>query len=58
MSVFKAQPSLPVTAPRDDIEIDEPLSLQQKTMADALEKVDSMALDAVDRPLKKRGVLN
>ena len=57
-SAIKALPSLAVTAPQDDIVIDEPLSLQRKTIADALEKADSMVLDEVEQLLKDRGLLN
>ena len=57
-SAIKALPSLAVTAPQDDVVIDEPLSIQRKTIADALEKADSKVLDEVEQLLKRRGLLN
>ena len=57
-SAVNALPSLAMTTPQDDFVIDEPLSLQRKTIADALENADSMVLDEVERLLKDRGLLN
>ena len=57
-SAINALPSLAVTAPQDDVVIDEPLSLQRKTIADALEKADSKVLDEMEQLLKDRGLLN
>lgn len=57
-SAIEALPSLAVTASQDDVVIDEPLSLQRKTIADALEKADSTVLDEVEQLLKDRGLLN
>ena len=57
-SAIKSLPSLAASVPDDDVVIDEPLSLQRKTIADALEKADSMVLDEVERLLKDHGLLN
>ena len=57
-SAINALPSLAVTAPQDDVVIDEPLSLQRKAIADALENADSKVLDEVEQLLKRRGLLN
>ena len=43
-SAIKSLPSLAASVPDDDVVIDEPLSLQRKTIADALEKADSQGL--------------
>ena len=56
-SAIKALPSLTTSATQDDGVIDEPLSLQRKAIADALEKADSTVLDEVERLLKDRGLL-
>ena len=37
--------------------IDEPLSLQRKAIADALEKADSKVLDEVEQLLQLRGLM-
>ena len=55
---IKALPSICITAPQDGDVIDEPLSLRRKAIAEALETVDSKALDEVERLLKKRGLIN
>ena len=55
---IKSLPSLAASVPDDNAVIDEPLSIQRKTIADALEKADSKVLDEVERLLKKRGLMN
>ena len=58
-SAIMALPSFsaPVPHGQDDIVIDEPLSLQRKAIADALEKADSKVLDEVELLLQSRGLM-
>ena len=58
-SAIMALPSFSTPAPQrqDDVVIDEPLSLQRKAIADALEKADSKLLDEVEQLLQSRGLM-
>ena len=58
-SAIMALPSFsaPVPQGQDDVVIDEPLSLQRKAIADALEKADSKVLDEVEQLLQSRGLM-
>ena len=58
-SAIMALPSFSTPAPQrqDDVVIDEPLSLQRKAIADALEKADSKVLDEVEQLLQSRGLM-
>lgn len=58
-SAIMALPSFSTLAPQgqDDVVIDEPLSLQRKAIADALEKADSKVLDEVEHLLQSRGLM-
>ena len=58
-SAIMALPSFSNPAPQgqDDVVIDEPLSLQRKAIADALEKSDSKVLDEVEQLLQSRGLM-
>ena len=57
-SAIKSLPSLAASVPDDNVVIDEPLSIQRKTIVDALEKADSKVLDEMEQLLKDRGLLN
>ena len=59
MSAIEALPSFstPASQGQDDVVIDEPLSLQRKAIADALEKADSKVLDEVEQLLQSRGLM-
>ena len=58
-NAIMALPSFSNPAPQgpDDVVIDEPLSLQRKAIADALEKADSKVLDEVEQLLQSRGLM-
>ena len=58
-NAIMALPSFSNTAPQgpDGVVIDEPLSLQRKAIADALEKADSKVLDEVEQLLQSRGLM-
>lgn len=58
-SAIMALPSFsnPTPQGQDDVVIDEPLSIQRKAIADALEKADSKILDEVEQLLQSRGLM-
>ena len=58
-SAIMALPSFsnPASQGQDDVVIDEPLSLQRKAIADALEKADSKVLEEVEQLLQSRGLI-
>ena len=57
-SAIKSLPSLAASVPDDDVVIDDPLSIQRRAIADALENADSKVLDEMEQLLKDRGLLN